>query len=44
MERYGLERADAVEGGFARASSSPSPRGGAGWRDRLDAIAHGWGG
>jgi len=44
MERYGVERVTAVEEGLREGVVFALARAGAGWRDRLDALAHGWGG
>jgi exopolyphosphatase/guanosine-5'-triphosphate,3'-diphosphate pyrophosphatase len=44
MERYGIDRVEAVEEGIREGVVLALARGGAGWRDRLDALAHGWGG
>ena len=44
MERYGVEQVDAVEEGIREGVVLAMARGGTGWRDRLDALAHGWGG
>ena len=44
MERYGVVRVEAVEEGIREGVVLAMARGGAGWRDRLDALAHGWGG
>ena len=44
MERYGLEQVEAVEEGIREGLVLALARGGPGWRDRLDALAHGWGG
>jgi exopolyphosphatase/guanosine-5'-triphosphate,3'-diphosphate pyrophosphatase len=44
MERYGIARVDAVEEGIREGVVLALARGGAGWRDRLDSLAHGWGG
>lgn len=42
MERYALERVDAVEEGIREGVVLALARGGVGWRDRLDDLAHGW--
>jgi exopolyphosphatase/guanosine-5'-triphosphate,3'-diphosphate pyrophosphatase len=42
MERYGVERVTAVEEGLREGIVLALARAGAGWRDRLDALAHGW--
>ncbi|HYN49137.1 MAG TPA: hypothetical protein VER83_09750 [Candidatus Nanopelagicales bacterium] len=44
MERYGVERVDAVEEGIREGVILALARGEDGWRDRLDDLAHGWGG
>ncbi|MFH0751600.1 MAG: hypothetical protein V2B17_07165 [Chloroflexota bacterium] len=44
MERYDIERVEAVEEGIREGVVLALARAGAGWRDRLDALAHGWGG
>jgi exopolyphosphatase/guanosine-5'-triphosphate,3'-diphosphate pyrophosphatase len=44
MERYGVARVDAVEEGIREGVVLALARAGRGWRDRLDAIAHGWAG
>jgi exopolyphosphatase/guanosine-5'-triphosphate,3'-diphosphate pyrophosphatase len=43
MERYGVERATSVEEGLREGIVLGLARAGSGWRDRLDALAHGWG-
>jgi len=43
LERYELERATAVEAGLREGVVLGLARAGDGWRDRLDALAHGWG-
>ncbi len=43
MDRYGVERVTAVEEGLREGVVLGLARAGAGWRDRLDALAHGWG-
>jgi exopolyphosphatase/guanosine-5'-triphosphate,3'-diphosphate pyrophosphatase len=43
MELYGVERAVSVEEGLREGIVLALARAGAGWRDRLDALAHGWG-
>ncbi len=44
MERYGIARVDALEEGIREGVVLALARGGTGWRDCLDALAHGWGG
>jgi exopolyphosphatase/guanosine-5'-triphosphate,3'-diphosphate pyrophosphatase len=44
LARYGMERATASEEGIREGLVLALARAGAGWRDRLDALAHGWGG
>jgi exopolyphosphatase/guanosine-5'-triphosphate,3'-diphosphate pyrophosphatase len=44
MDHYGVERVTAVEEGLREGVVLALARAGAGWRDRLDALAHGWGG
>jgi exopolyphosphatase/guanosine-5'-triphosphate,3'-diphosphate pyrophosphatase len=44
MERYGIDRVGALEEGIREGVVLALARGGAAWRDRLDALAHGWGG
>ncbi|MFH1474678.1 MAG: hypothetical protein ABIG85_02350, partial [Chloroflexota bacterium] len=44
MERYGVARVEALEEGIREGVVLALARGGPGWRDRLDALAHGWGG
>jgi hypothetical protein len=39
-----MERATASEEGIREGLVLALARAGAGWRDRLDALAHGWGG
>jgi exopolyphosphatase/pppGpp-phosphohydrolase len=43
MERYDVESVTAVEEGLREGVVLALARAGAGWRDRLDALAHGWG-
>jgi exopolyphosphatase / guanosine-5'-triphosphate,3'-diphosphate pyrophosphatase len=43
IERYGVERVTAVEEGLREGVVLALARAGWGWRDRLDALAHGWG-
>jgi exopolyphosphatase/guanosine-5'-triphosphate,3'-diphosphate pyrophosphatase len=43
MDRYAVERAAAVEEGLREGVVLALARAGPGWRDRLDALAHGWG-
>ena len=43
MEHYHVERVRAVEEGLREGAVFALARAGAGWRDRLDALAHGWG-
>jgi exopolyphosphatase/guanosine-5'-triphosphate,3'-diphosphate pyrophosphatase len=43
MEHYHVERVRAVEEGLREGAVLALARAGAGWRDRLDALAHGWG-
>lgn len=42
MERYGMVRATAVEEGLREGVVLALARAGRDWRDRLDALAHGW--
>jgi exopolyphosphatase/pppGpp-phosphohydrolase len=44
MARYGVDSATAVEEGIREGVVIALARGGRAWRDRLDALAHGWGG
>ncbi len=44
MDRYAVERVTAVEEGLREGVILALARAGSGWRDRLDALAHGWGG
>jgi len=44
MERYAIVQVTAVEEGIREGVVFALARGGADWRDRLDALAHGWGG
>jgi exopolyphosphatase/pppGpp-phosphohydrolase len=44
MDRYAVERATAVEEGLREGVVFALARAGAGWRDRLEDLAHGWGG
>jgi len=44
MDRYGMLRVEAVEEGIREGVVLALARGGAGWRDSLDALARGWGG
>jgi exopolyphosphatase/guanosine-5'-triphosphate,3'-diphosphate pyrophosphatase len=44
MELYAIEGVTAVEEGIREGVVFALARAGAGWRDRLDALAHGWGG
>lgn len=44
LERYGLVQAVAVEEGIREGVVLALARAGAGWRDHLDALAHGWAG
>jgi exopolyphosphatase/guanosine-5'-triphosphate,3'-diphosphate pyrophosphatase len=43
-DRYGVERVTAVEEGIREGVVLALCRAGAGWRDQLDALAHGWAG
>ena len=43
LARYGLERATASEEGIREGTVLALARAGAAWRDRLEALAHGWG-
>ena len=43
LVRYGLTRATASEEGVREGTVLALARAGAGWRDRLEALAHGWG-
>ncbi len=42
MDHYGVGRVTAVEEGIREGVVLALARAGAGWRDRLDALAHGW--
>ncbi len=44
MARYGVSRAAVSEEGIREGLVLALARAGAGWRDHLDALAHGWGG
>ncbi len=44
MDRYEVALVTAVEEGLREGLVLALARAGAGWRDRLDALAHGWGG
>ncbi len=44
MDRYDVERVSAVEEGLREGVVFALARAGAGWRDRLDALAIGWSG
>jgi exopolyphosphatase/guanosine-5'-triphosphate,3'-diphosphate pyrophosphatase len=44
MDRYAVERVTAVEEGLREGVVFALARAGAGWRDRLEDLAHGWGG
>jgi exopolyphosphatase/guanosine-5'-triphosphate,3'-diphosphate pyrophosphatase len=44
MARYGLRRVTVSEEGIREGLVLALARAGGGWRDRLDALAHGWGG
>ena len=44
MARYGVPRAAVSEEGIREGLVLALARAGAGWRDHLDALAHGWGG
>ncbi len=44
MEHYGVERVTAIEEGLREGVVLALARAGAEWRDRLDALANGWGG
>ena len=41
--RYGVPRATASEEGIREGTVLALARAGAAWRDRLEALAHGWG-
>jgi exopolyphosphatase/guanosine-5'-triphosphate,3'-diphosphate pyrophosphatase len=43
MDHYAVERVTAVEEGLREGVVFALARAGAGWRDRLDDLAHGWG-
>ncbi len=43
LARYGVTRATASEEGVREGTVLALARAGAGWRDRLEALAHGWG-
>ncbi len=43
LERYGVPRAAASEEGIREGTVLALARAGAAWRDRLEALAHGWG-
>lgn len=43
LARYGVPRATASEEGIREGTVLALARAGAGWRDRLEALAHGWG-